>query len=408
MQPAVPETDHTPVLRVPSPADGDCLFFSIRVALQTYRGQNALAVRQSLTAVGIDVETMTATDLRRIVYALFLLPNKETDDIMAQWQALVTVDPELAIEYGQARCLIGKNIAALTADDRAQFFTACMDRRITWGDEFALYVLERLLCIRCMVVFNGVMQLRRYDHGLTFAPLVYIPLQLRGSHYETVSIHAQSAFARAEIPSLLLRMAHRDCGTAQEAYIHLRVSDIETADAARTDADTDIDTVLVPLREHLQLCQPIMALIPIPIPSSTPTRTLTSMSALSSASASASASVPTRTPGIYPPRLPRTRSIDTETEWDTDADADVEPDADADADAEMDIDDQRLIDLNDGTIHMGVLPKVITRLQCGLAIPFSSTTATVTATATVPVPVPVLRTKPFATRLIGKQPVFVW
>jgi hypothetical protein len=59
------------------------------------------------------------------VYSLFLLPHAETDAIMSQWQAMVIVDPELAIEFGQARCLVGKNIDEildLTVHQAIEFF----------------------------------------------------------------------------------------------------------------------------------------------------------------------------------------------------------------------------------------------------------------------------------------------
>ena len=366
-----PDTPLSPVvvpkprtfIRVASPADGDCLFHSVRIALQTYSGEAAERLRLQLLSVGIDVAVMTATDIRRVVYSLFLLPHSETDAIMSQWQAMVTVDPELAIEYGQARCLVGKNVDALTESDRTQFFTACMDRRITWGDEYALYFVERLLRIRCMVVFNAALQSRQYGNYVEgFDPIVYVPLHLRGSHYETVSFDGQSAFSFSEIPPLFVEMARRDCAHATETYITL------TGKPSCCDK-----TSCTNLHGHFFLCKVIADKTPMPV-------------------------YPTYAPNALSSACMRPH---------VDADMDIEDGSDV-SDLDGNDDDDVLVDVTGGDVYIGFMPARVSRMQCGVSVALVGPPVPNPSPSSFPTDRFAIRTAPLLTRLPFKQHVHVW
>ena len=342
-------------------------------------------LRTQLLSVGIDAATMTATDLRRVVYSLFLLPHTETDAIMGQWQAMVIVDPELAIEFGQARCLVGKNIDSLSEADRTQFFAACMDRRVTWGDEYALYFIERLLHIRCMVVFNAVLQTRQHGNYIDgFEPIVYVPLHLRGSHYETVSFGGQSAFAFSEIPKLLVDMAHRDCSNATQTYITLNPATVTTSPSP--------SSVSAPLaapfvtHDHFFLCKPIADKTPLPVLSAPP-----------------------------PPPLPQT-SWNSHASWNSDAGHTMLSSANMDIDYDerysddeniLDSDDDVRIDVTGGSIYAGVMASRVMRLQCGISLPVPAPAPSI-AVPLLPSDGFAVRTSPIPSRLSFKQPVYVW
>ena len=349
-----------------NPGGGDCLFYAICHALVTYSGSAAERLRTQLQAVGLNVPAVTATELRRMAYSLFLLPNLETDEIMARWQAMVTVDPELAVEYGQARCLIGKDIGALSVADRTQFFVACMDPRITWGDEFTLYFLERLLQIRCMVLYNGTVQLRQYgNHGDDFSPIVYVLLQLHGSHYEAVvDGSARSAFARAEIPAYALALVRRDCHTAKEGYINL------ADDGSSVPLLPSASEQCVRLQRHYMDCKTVADTVQLP-----------ERQVLSSA-------------------IPRYAAYNDDVDADMVLDADMNTEADADAKASASASGTTLVDLNGSYIPYAVMPHTISRLQCGM--PTARFPEEGQARAVAPSGLP------FATRLLNRQPVNVW
>lgn len=338
-------------------------------------------LRTQLLSVGIDAATMTATDLRRVVYSLFLLPHTETDAIMGQWQAMVIVDPELAIEFGQARCLVGKNIDSLSEADRTQFFAACMDRRVTWGDEYALYFIERLLHIRCMVVFNAVLQTRQHGNYIDgFEPIVYVPLHLRGSHYETVSFGGQSAFAFSEIPKLLVDMAHRDCSHATQTYITLNPATVTTSTSSPS---APLAAPFV-THDHFFLCKPIADKTPLPALSAPPQ------------------------PPPLPLPLPHASWNSHAGGHTTLSSANMDIDYDerySDDENILDSDDDVSIDVTGGSIYAGVMASRVIRLQCGISLPEPEPAI---AVPLLPSDGFAVRTTPIPSRLSFKQPVYVW
>lgn len=210
---------------------GDCLFYSVAMSLQNYHGKNRGLLEERLIALDLDLKTLTATDLRTLVYSLFLLPFEETDEIMTRWQVMVQADATLAIEYGQAVAIKDVRIDTMKQEDRFRFFGKCMDRTVTWGDEFALFFIERLLKIRCLVITRSKLQSRQYGgHGQNFRPIIFVPIDLAGSHYQAISWPYMDqehwAFAEDELPDVILRLAHRDCRNPSITAPYIRLDHI--------------------------------------------------------------------------------------------------------------------------------------------------------------------------------------
>ena len=210
----------------PNDGNGDCLFWSVSQALNQYKGCAYGTLARHLAKLHLVLGSITPTQLRQVVYSVFLESHPESDGILDLWRSMLT-DAEMIREYGQARALPNKPAADMTPAERDVFFKACMNPVLCWGDETALAFLERLLCIRCLVITDRKMQTRQFvGHQDTFRPIVYIPVALAHLHYQSVTWidsegNEHTAFAETELPDVLLYMASRDCSKAKEDYITL-------------------------------------------------------------------------------------------------------------------------------------------------------------------------------------------
>ena len=213
----------------PNEANGDCLFLSIAQAINSYSGNEYDALKAHLRMLGLRLGKVTSTQLRALVYMLFLVSCPEVDGVIDAWRMARSASAELSHEYAQARGL-PDNVptAELTPAQRTSFFEACMNPRLCWGEETALEFLERLLSIRCLVIVKKVLQTRSLTKAVeAFRPLLFIPLSLSNAHYQSVlweDAEGQecAAFSENELPDILLFLAQRDCSMVEASCINLR------------------------------------------------------------------------------------------------------------------------------------------------------------------------------------------
>lgn len=160
---------------------GNCLFKALGDSFQSWctrNAQNAVAVyyQRLFASFDIDVFNIHPDDLRALAYMQVLVSTPAIDDTLAQWKMFSA--SELAAEYTFARAL-PDDPKTMTPRDRRRFFETCMDRRLCWGEEFAINALEALL--GCSI--------RVYDHrgkvvhDKPAAPVI-IHLTLHNDHYE--------------------------------------------------------------------------------------------------------------------------------------------------------------------------------------------------------------------------------
>lgn len=251
----------------PNDGRGDCMFWSISQALNSYKGSAYGALWHHLGYFGLVPGKVTSTQLRTITYMLFLAPYPETDSIIDMWRTMLTASVELSIEYQQARALPPKPAAELTSAERFIFYRACMNPAVTWGEETALVFLERLLSIRCLVITEKVLQTRQFsNHSDDFQPLVFIPISLSNLHYQSITWFDDSnvehaAFAEHEIPDILLLLSQRDCSKASQPFINLsrriefRSKELETGRPADVPFPEKPHTVDLPILDHFARCR---------------------------------------------------------------------------------------------------------------------------------------------------------
>ena len=213
----------------PNDGNGDCLFTAVAQALNAYDGVAKPAASEHFRRLGLRFGHVSAKQLRTLVYVLFLVPHVETDNILDAWKMVRAVGGAMSAEYAQVRALpAGKAAADLSHRDRLLFFRACMDRRTCWGEETALEFMERVLCIRCLVVAGKALQTRALgNYPDSFRPLLYVALGLSHVHYQSVlwtdrAGREHGAFAEQEIPDIFLYLSQRDCSMiADKAFINL-------------------------------------------------------------------------------------------------------------------------------------------------------------------------------------------
>ena len=251
-------------------ANGDCLFLSIAQALNAYQGLQKDALAAHLRFLGLRAGEVTSTQLRALVYMLFLVSSPGVDAVIDAWRMVRAASPELYHEYAQARVLPPDvPTAELSITDRIRFFEACMDTRLCWGEETALEFLERLLGIRCLVIVKKRLQTRSFHAEKVSEtdftrPLLFIPLSLCDVHYQSVlwedaDGEEHAAFAESELPDILLYLSQRDCDMVEVPHINLRHRIAEKQTQQVRDSDVSggfpsftFDALLV---EHLFKCR---------------------------------------------------------------------------------------------------------------------------------------------------------
>ena len=233
----------------PNAGCGDCQFWALAQAINNCH-QEELTAR--LCLLQLVPGGVTATQLRRLAYTLFLLPTPELDGYLAHWKTN-SGDPSMGDAYRHARFLADKRIDTLTRGQREELFQVLMDAQQTWGDETSLILLERLLRVRVDVITNGHLQIRDMCHPAGFTPLVYTAMNLSMKHYECIIARAPdgsfvTAFPTPDLPLAIVALHRRDCAAAVDAYVRL----VEPADGPPLPPLPPYeDTVLA----HLHACQ---------------------------------------------------------------------------------------------------------------------------------------------------------
>ena len=218
----------------PNKARGDCQFEALAQALNDYDGLQTEALTAHLRLYGLNLGSITGTDLRRTAYQMFLVADPELDTHLSQWK-LMAGDPSLAGVYDHAAFLKSKRVDLLTLLERQQLFQILMNPHVTWGDETSLYVLERLRRVRVDVLTGHGSYLQTRDTRTTEEPLVFMCMHLSHQHYECVLIQDNakgvmlSAWAKNEVPEVVVSLHRVHCATAVQPNIRMDDAWLQTA-----------------------------------------------------------------------------------------------------------------------------------------------------------------------------------
>jgi hypothetical protein len=210
----------------PNEARGDCQFHALAQALNGYRGSVQEQLQTHLNGLGLVLGAITGPMLRKLAYQMFLAATPELDEQLRQWK-LMASDPSLAGVYDHALFLRDKRVDLLTLTERQQLYTCLMNPGITWGDETSLYILERLLRVRVDVITGYGQYLQTRDTKTTQEPLVFMCMHLSHQHYECVLVQHPdtkdmlSAWAKAELPPVIVGLHKSHCGTAVQPHIRM-------------------------------------------------------------------------------------------------------------------------------------------------------------------------------------------
>ncbi len=160
---------------------GNCLFKALADTFErwcTRYPRNSVAVhyQRLLASFDVDVFNIEPDDMRALAYMQVLVSTPEMDDTLAQWKMMSKTD--LGAEYTFAR-MLPDDPKTLTPRDRRRFFETCMDRRLCWGEEFAISALEALLgCAIRVYDHRG-----RVMHDKPAMPVI-VHITLHNAHYE--------------------------------------------------------------------------------------------------------------------------------------------------------------------------------------------------------------------------------
>ena len=159
---------------VPTPGDGDCLFYAVSRALRERR-------RATLSHIGV----------RQLVARTVLDPDHFTQAALVSWMNMV--EAGLGVEVPHAVGVYGaylKQRKRLSNADLHALYTAMMDSSKYWGDEYAIQVIER--AYRCCLLIYAPDGKRVGHHVTSHVPQFYIPLMYDGTHYSQLRYHGQS------------------------------------------------------------------------------------------------------------------------------------------------------------------------------------------------------------------------
>lgn len=209
---------HSHLRTLRTPADGNCLFSSIAEILSRSHADLVARVDAAVIAdvcpdrAGARVK-WTPDVLRRAVAASVLRRDSVTDAALGE-SAAVARGAALPPEELRHFLIADASGAAPMSDAwRAALASAMSDRRIYWGDAYALYVLEGLLRLRFIVLGTSararLTALVTPDHGAEFAPLAFAMLLLGGAaanHYTPLLLLPAPSllFTRETAPEQLL------------------------------------------------------------------------------------------------------------------------------------------------------------------------------------------------------------
>jgi hypothetical protein len=178
-------------------ADGDCLFHSVHLCMLSVAGERA--------------RVPTSAQLREAVArtALDRHDGRATAALESWRAALAAGDRDLCRDYAHARPLLCDS-PPFSDRSRRRVYEAMRDRRVYWGDEYAIDVLERILGVRILVVSpdrqgrcrgmlrydadrgGGVLARRRRSGRAPF-----IVLALAGAHYKPLARRRHDRRGRA-------------------------------------------------------------------------------------------------------------------------------------------------------------------------------------------------------------------
>lgn len=159
---------------VPTPGDGDCLFYAVSRALR--EGHKS---------------TISHIGLRQLVARTVLDPNNFTQAAMVSWMTMV--EAGLGCEVPHAVPVYGAYLRQrkkLTRANLHELYTAMMDASLYWGDEYAIQVIER--AYRCCLLIYSRTGQRIGHHVTSHVPSFYIPLLFENKHYSQMKVYGQS------------------------------------------------------------------------------------------------------------------------------------------------------------------------------------------------------------------------
>jgi hypothetical protein len=158
--------------------------------------------------------------------------------------------------YDHALFLKDQRIDLLTRDDRKHLFTTLMNPVITWGDETSLMILEKLLRVRVDVITGMYLQTRDVKDS-NQEPLLFIAMNLQFQHYEAV-VHNKddvfcTAWAKPEIPDVILQLHRKHCSTAVQPHIRMDEEWLRAAATSQLSSAVPPDTFLL----HYKACSQV-------------------------------------------------------------------------------------------------------------------------------------------------------
>ena len=201
--------------------NGDCFFDSVRQALASVK------------------KSKTVEDLRHIVARTILDPTDEFANYnLSQWKellemALLEKDKEMIQEFAHAKGLVDfekleeverqkqdpKDSDSATSTSSPPFVPTKRQREsvyemmcspIYWGNEYAVYILEKVYNITFLIFKEDDGKVRSpSDHGPDFQPKYFCILVLfdsndRPKHYQPVSYHGKFFLKLQDIPSMVV------------------------------------------------------------------------------------------------------------------------------------------------------------------------------------------------------------
>lgn len=169
-------------------ADGNCLFDSVRIILQS-----------------LDMN-YTVRHLRSVVaYQTLDTHDKQTTETIASWitlyrQGKAERNFEMCQEYAHVEP-VSNSRPPLSIQDRKKLSREMM-KNTYWGDEHALRVLEERLCMRFLILHPDGSTQHPLDHRCSAAwrPDHVAMLLLSQKHYQPISYEGRYVFCADDLP----------------------------------------------------------------------------------------------------------------------------------------------------------------------------------------------------------------
>lgn len=168
--------------------DGDCLFSSVELILASVGRRHS------------------AEELRKVVAAAVLATGDPLIDAsISSWhtiyqQALKENDQDLMREYAHAANI---KKTPLDRSAREDLYRRMMDRRVYWGDQHAIRVLEQQLHVKFLIVDSRMLNGSVVYDDVVRASALFFLLSLSGRHYSPLSYKKKMVLSWNDLPQEL-------------------------------------------------------------------------------------------------------------------------------------------------------------------------------------------------------------